>query len=196
DPLYRRVLERYIHRATEGGVTQAVYPEGGLTRDGCLRPPQLGLLDYMLRGFDPAGARDLVFIPVGINYDRTLEDRTLLLDRPAGGPATRPRRRGPAALATTLGFVVHNLGLMARSRWHRLGYACVNFGTPISMRERLARRGVDLRPLSREGRFREIEALAGDLMAAIGRVVPVLPVPLVASVFLAHPDEPLYEREA
>src|SRR6202035_3999222 len=42
DPLYRRVLERYIQMATAAGVTQAVYPEGGLTRDGPPRPPQLG----------------------------------------------------------------------------------------------------------------------------------------------------------
>ena len=51
DELYRRVLERYIAMATEAGVTQAVYPEGGLTRDGRLREPRFGVLDYMLRGF-------------------------------------------------------------------------------------------------------------------------------------------------
>jgi glycerol-3-phosphate O-acyltransferase len=202
NPLYRRVLERYIHMATEGGVTQAVYPEGGLSRDGHLRPPKLGLLDYMLRSFDPAGPRDLVFIPVGINYDRTLEDRTLLLERgePGGqggqGEAKppAPRRRG-AALRTTLGFAARHLGLMARNRWHRFGYACVNFGTPISMRQRLGRRGLDLRSLPREERFREVAALAGELMAAIGRVVPVLPVPLVATVFLRHPERALSELE-
>jgi 1-acyl-sn-glycerol-3-phosphate acyltransferase len=79
DELYRKVLERYIAMATEAGVTQAVYPEGNLSRDGRMRAPKLGALDYMTRGFDPDGERDLVFIPLGINYDRTLEDRTLLL---------------------------------------------------------------------------------------------------------------------
>jgi glycerol-3-phosphate O-acyltransferase len=200
DPLYRRVLERYIHMATEGGVTQAVYPEGGLSRDGRLRPPKLGLLDYMLRGFDPAGPRDLVFIPVGINYDRTLEDRTLLLDRDARGDrngrdSPAPRRRGLAAVGTTLGFVGKNLALAARSRWHRFGYACVNFGTPVSMKERLGASGRDLRALPREERFREIATLADELMAAIGRVVPVLPVPLVATVFLRQAERPLSELE-
>ena len=51
DELYRRVLERYIAMATEAGVPQAVFPEGGLTRDGRMREPKLGVLDYMLRGF-------------------------------------------------------------------------------------------------------------------------------------------------
>src|ERR671917_2480835 len=80
DDLYRRVLERFVQMALEGGLTQVFYPEGGLSRDGKLREPKLGLLDYMLRSFDPHGVRDIVFIPVGINYDRTLEDRTLLRD--------------------------------------------------------------------------------------------------------------------
>jgi glycerol-3-phosphate O-acyltransferase len=33
DPLYRCVLERYIHMATKEGVCQAVFLEGGLSRD-------------------------------------------------------------------------------------------------------------------------------------------------------------------
>jgi len=59
NPLYRLALERYVNMATESGVVQAVYPEGGLTRDGALRRPKLGLLDYMVRAFDPQGERDL-----------------------------------------------------------------------------------------------------------------------------------------
>src|SRR6476619_8463767 len=77
EPLYRKVLSRDVHLAVAGGLAQAMFPEGGLTRDGKLRPPKLGLLSYMVSGFDPAGARDIVFVPVGLNYDRVLEDRLL-----------------------------------------------------------------------------------------------------------------------
>jgi glycerol-3-phosphate O-acyltransferase len=59
DELYRRVLERYIAMATEAGVPQAVFPEGGLSRDGRLREPRLGLFDYILKSFDPGGAHDV-----------------------------------------------------------------------------------------------------------------------------------------
>ena len=55
DPLYRIVLDRYVQMATTAGVTQAVFPEGGLTVDGLLRAPKFGLLDYMLKGFDANG---------------------------------------------------------------------------------------------------------------------------------------------
>jgi glycerol-3-phosphate O-acyltransferase len=176
-------------------VTQAVYPEGGLSRDGRLRPPKLGLLDYMLRGFDPQGERDLVFIPVGINYDRVLEDRTLLLDVP---DPTAPQARHPSRLAavrTTLRFALRNLSLMARSRWHRLGYACVDFGSPLSTKAWLAARRLDFRALGKEERFQHLGELAGELMTAIGRSIPVVPVPLVATVFLRRPGERLSELE-
>ena len=75
--LYRKVLARYVHMATTAGVTQAIFPEGGLSRDGRLRPPKFGLLSYMVSGFDPLGPRDVVFVPVAVNYDRVLEDRML-----------------------------------------------------------------------------------------------------------------------
>jgi len=183
DPLYRIVLERYVAMATEGGVVQAIYPEGGLTKDGALRTPRLGLLDYMTRAFDPKGERDIVFIPVGINYDRTLEDRSQVL---AFTPEA-PRRGAGFAAATSLKFLLRNLLLMLQGRWYRFGYACVNFGSPLSMRAYSLERGIDLRTLPREERFHETEKLAEALMRSVGRVIPVLPVSLVSTALLRHP---------
>jgi glycerol-3-phosphate O-acyltransferase len=187
DDLYRRVLERYIAMATEAGVTQAVYPEGGLSRDGKLRAPRFGVIDYMLRGFRADGERDLVFVPLGLNYDRVLEDRTLLRD--ADGPA--PRTGGLRAATTTLRFIGHQLGLMLRSRWHRFGYACVNFGTPVSVRAWTQQRGIAWGQLDRTQRQAEVAALGQHLMAQVGALVPVLPVPLVATALLVDPQRAL-----
>jgi glycerol-3-phosphate O-acyltransferase len=190
DELYRRVLERYIAMATEAGVPQAVFPEGGLSRDGRMREPRLGVLEYMLRGWNEQ-ERDLVFVPVGINYDRVLEDRTLLKSIDPGA-----RRVGRTrALCNTARFVFHNLGLALRSEWHRFGYACVNFGSPVSMREYCASRGLDFRRLSGEERRRATAELGRELMAAVGRVVPVVPVALIASVFTLHPQRALSQLE-
>ena len=191
DELYRKVLERYIVMATEGGVTQAVYPEGGLTRDGRMRAPKLGALDYMVRGFNPGGERDLVFIPLGVNYDRTLEDRTLLL-------ALDENRKKPGALKAvwnTLAFCAGQALLMIRSEWHRFGYACVNFGTPVSMREFVRARGIDFGKLEKEERYARIAELGSHLMRSVGRLIPVLPVPLVALVFERNPGRALSELE-
>jgi glycerol-3-phosphate O-acyltransferase len=192
DPLYRMVLQRYVQMATEGGVPQAVYPEGGLSVDGRLRAPKLGLLDYMLKTFDPAGERDLVFIPVGINYDRVLEDRTLLLKLDSGGP----RPGGIAyASAVTLGFAARQLWSMLLGSWHRFGYACVNFGKPVSMRAYVQARGFDFRALGDEERRVKVTELGQHLMAQIGAVVPVLPVALVATVLLQARGQALSELD-
>ena len=187
DELYRRVLERYIAMATEAGVPQALFPEGGLTRDGRIREPRLGVIDYMMRGFRPEGEHDLVFVPLGINYDRVLEDRSLLLALDPGA-----RRAGRvSALWRTLAFAARNVRLMLASEWHRFGYACVNFGSPISMRDYCRSRGVDFQRLSGEERRRETSALGEHLMRAVGRIVPVVPVPLMATVFVRNPGREL-----
>jgi glycerol-3-phosphate O-acyltransferase len=189
--LYRRVLERYVQMAIDGGAVQAIFPEGGLTRDGLLRPPKTGLLDYMLRAYDPAGERDIVFVPVGLNYDRVLEDRTLL----AEGGATAERRSGIAAVRNALAFIISQLWLRLRGRWYRFGYACANFGAPISLRSYLAHAGWDPSKLDREQRFQRVTELAADLMNAVGHIVPVLPVSLVAHVFIDAPELALSEEE-
>ncbi len=189
DPLYRKVLERYVAMATAAGVTQAVFPEGGLSRDGKLRPPKLGILDYMLRSFDPSGERDLVFVPVGINYDRTLEDRSFLLEL---DPSRE--RRGNAAINTAR-FVLKNLSLVARNKWHRFGYACVNFGTPVSVKAYLRERRLDLRGLGKEERCRRVEEFGGKLMEAVARVLPVVPVSVVATLFVRDPERSWSELE-
>jgi glycerol-3-phosphate O-acyltransferase len=177
--LYRRVLERYIHMATKEGVCQAVFPEGGLSRDGRLQTPKLGVLDYMLRNYKPEMDRDIVFVPVGINYDRTLEDRSQLrtLDSDA------PKRSKWFVSMTTLRFIRHSLILMIMSRWQRFGYACVNFGPPISMRQYCRSRQIDFSGMERSLRFKEIAKLADQIMSAIKKVIPILPISLVSTVF-------------
>jgi glycerol-3-phosphate O-acyltransferase len=173
DALYRRVLERFVQMAVEGGLTQVVFPEGGLSRDGALREPKIGLLDYMLRRFDPAGGRDLVFVPVAIGYDWVLEDESLL---ELGGPG--PSRMGVVS-------VVRTIQLALRGR--RLARAAVNFGTPISAREYLQTHDVDFRALGREERVEWVRILARTLMQTIGEIMPVVPVPVIARIFVRDP---------
>ncbi len=191
DALYRTVLQRYVQMATEAGVCQAVFPEGGLTTDGKLRVPKLGLLDYMVKGFDPNGERDLVFVPVGVNYDRVLEDRTLLLKRSDHGAPPSV----PYALFTSFRFLLKNLWRMVTGRWYRFGYACVNFGPPLSMRRYVREQHVDFRALNEDQRHAAVAQLGQHVMGEIGRVVPLTPVALVASVFVHNPGKPFSELE-
>lgn len=171
--LYRQVLARYVQMATAGGVAQAIFPEGGLSLNGKLMPPRMGLLTYVLEGFDPEG-RDFVFVPVAINYDRVLEDRVLI------AAAARGDRRFGARISVVVRFIVSKFWQGLRGRITRFGTAAVVFGEPISLRS--------------FGPERAVEDLAENLMARIEEVMPVLAVPLVAHV-LAQQSTPILKQE-
>ncbi|UCH61934.1 MAG: 1-acyl-sn-glycerol-3-phosphate acyltransferase [Fidelibacterota bacterium] len=191
NPLYRRVLARYVQMATEGGVVQAIFPEGRLSMDGRFCEPKIGLLKYILEGFDPEGERDLVFIPVAVNYDRVIEDRTLLL---ASDPHAEKKSR-LFTVRTSLGFIFHNFWLMARGGWYRFGYAAANFGAPISMREYMRTNRINSLNGDKKTGIANLQLLANDLMAAVGQVMPVLPVSLVAYVFAERPGRAFSDLE-
>lgn len=159
--LYRKVLARYVELSTEGGVTQAIFPEGGLSLTGALQPPKLGLLSYVVDGFDLEGPRDLVFVPVAINYDRVLEDRVLIAAHARGD------RRFGARISVVLGFILRKFWQRLRGKDTRFGAAAVAFGEPLSLRE--AEDPAD------------VEALSQDLIARIEDAMPVLGVPLVCT---------------
>ncbi len=185
NPLYRRVLERYVNLSTRAGVCQAVFLEGGLTRDGALREPKLGFLDYMLRDYHPEVDRDVVFVPVGINYDRVIEDKSLLrrLD-----PAAEKRSKW-FVIKTTTKFFFKTVFMPRKQRWRRFGYACVNFGNPISAKAYCRATHTDMSKMDQEMRFACVKQLAADLMKKISDVIPVLPVALMSEIVLATNGE-------
>lgn len=164
--LYRRVLARYVGLATNGGVTQAVFPEGGLSLDGKLTPPKLGLLKYIIEE-RTAGERDVVFVPVSLNYDRVFEDRILVAAGQAG------ERRFRARISVIARFILRQFWLRITGRYHRHGYAAASFGAPVSLAE-----------FEREHPGAPVKKLGMLLMRRIGEGVPVLPVPLVARALL------------
>jgi len=167
-PLYRKVLARYVQMATAEGVTQAIFPEGGLSLDGRVGAPRLGLLNYIVGGLPAEGGRDVVFMPVALGYDRVLEDSLLVRAAETGERRFRAR---PLAVLRFLGSRAFGW-VLGRDR--RLGYAAVSFGQPLSARAFLSSAPVPT-----------TEALAERLMHEVARVVPVLPVPLAAAA-MAH----------
>lgn len=159
-PLYRRVLSRYVQMATEEGVTQAIFPEGGLSLTGAVGPAKLGILSYIVAGWRPGG-RDVVFVPVALAYDRVIEDRVLVAARAEG------TRRFRASVWSISKFIGRQLRRVVLGRFQKFGSASVAYGAPLSLSAYLSERRGDA-----------VAELAADLMARIAREVPVLPVPL------------------
>lgn len=190
NPLYRKVLERYVYTATHSGVCQAVFLEGGLSRDGLLAKPKLGFLDYILRNYDWQRDRDVVFVPVGINYDRLLEDENLLAwDKREARSSTLQH------LSKLWRFLRINLLAGSRARWKRYGYASVNFGVPISMRSYSEEHGLEFNHLQKEQRIPRVLELAETLMQSLRYVMPIIPVPVIAAVLLRAGEKPMTSLE-
>lgn len=169
NPLYRRVLARYVQMATKAGVAQAVFPEGGLSRDGTVGDPKLGLLHYILMDFDPEKDRDVVFVPVALNYDRVIEDRVLI----AAGEDSVNRFR--FRWRDAFRYFVKHLFQRLSGRFVRFGNAAVSFGEPLSLSDFLKGKQGD-----------QTRAIGRELVARIKVNVPVVPVPLVAHLILQH----------
>ena len=166
--LYRRVLARYVKMATAEGLTQAVFPEGGLSLNGALGPPKLGILHYMIDGND---TREVIFVPVSLNYDRVLEDRLLLRASAKG------ERRFRVGLRAAAGYLWRYYRRRFANRDYRFGTAAAVFGAPIRLSEARAASKGDL-----------TVAVASELMARIKAAMPVLPVPLIATVMAGAAD--------
>lgn len=175
DPLYRQVLAAYVRLSAAEGLHQAFFPEGELTRDGKMRAPKLGFLSYYCRACSED--RDIVFVPVGINYDRIPEDRRLV--RSSSG---FENPRASFLIGSSLRYIASVLALPFRRREHRYGHACVAFDAPVSLHEWLRKQGIDLSELQNQERYTWLSEFAQDLMERCARQIPAPPVVLVASV--------------
>lgn len=193
DPVYHLVLRRYMQIITDEGVTQGIFIEGGLSRDGALRPAKIGLLDSLATRSDPtapvaagarAPAREVWFLPIGINYDRVLEDEVLTREV-EGAEGMGSGLAWYLSTATRVSrYLFANLPRYLFWRVRKFGYAAVHFGEPVALSALFDRPLSELRTLDRDERKPVLQAAADRLLGAIGDVVPVTPVPLVTAAIL------------
>jgi glycerol-3-phosphate O-acyltransferase len=123
-------------------------------------------------------------IPVAINYDRVLEDRSLLRELDAREGRKRPPRH--AQLGEVLHYVWWNLARIVARKWKRYGRAAVVIGEPfplapwIDEQDRNAGTG-GLFALERAERLARVQALTDIVLEKIGDIVPVTPVSLACA---------------
>lgn len=183
EPLYHAILSKFVQTITRHGVTQGIFIEGGLTRDGAFQKPKLGMLDYIVSAKrEPDFSAPLFIIPTAVNYDRVLEDRNLteeLLGR-------EERSTKGEKLKTTFDYLFKSFFRGLFHRFKRYGYAIVSFGTPISIDDFARAHPAILSP-SYDDRKPELQRLAETVMSEISTALPVTPVTMVASIFARHP---------
>jgi glycerol-3-phosphate O-acyltransferase len=182
DLLYRRALERYVQMATAARVPHAIFPEGALSPDGGMQPARFGLLSYVTKHFDPVSSPDIVIIPIGTNYDRVPEDINMVSSNSA-----EFRARGKCfVIGSGIKFGLRTISEVLLHR-RSFGYACAQFGRPVSFRSWLEGHHIDWRKLDREQRFTWLNRFGDEMMATVQTLIPAPPVATLCWVMCRAP---------
>ncbi len=189
NPLYKKILERYVFLATKNCIPQGVFIEGALSRDGFMQPLKLGLLNYVLKAYNQGSCKDIVFIPSALNYDRIPEDKTLVKHQKEGF-----NEKGPIySLLAFLKFAATVASYVVPRRHKPYGYACVNFGEPISFRQWQTKHNIDISSQDKLQRRESVGAFGEYVASAIKSLLPVLPTSLLAVVLKTNGYKPMSE---
>jgi glycerol-3-phosphate O-acyltransferase len=189
NPLYHRILERYVYLATSHCIPQGVFIEGGLSRDGRIQPLKLGLLNYLVKAIGENSCKDIVFVPCALNYDKIPEDKSLIARQEEG--FTEKGRL--YSLFSFLKFFATVTTYVVPRKHKPFGYACVNFGKPVSLNAWQQDRDVVIKEQGDSDRRESITALGNDLATRISDLIPILPTYLLARVLGDSDDLPISE---
>ncbi len=162
--LYREVFNRYIKALIEEGHPLEFFLEGGRSRSGKLILPKIGFLTILLQAFQEGYAKDLIFVPASISYDRILEEKAFVNEM-SGGEKSKENFRQ----------IIQARHFLKK----KYGKIYIRFGEPLSLKDYLESRPLDA--------AKAHKPLAFHLIRSINRVTLVTPLSLTASAILtAH----------
>jgi len=134
-------------------------------------------------------------VPVAINYDRVLEDRSLLRELDEREGRTRPPKT--AQMLEVLRYVWWNSARLVVRKWKRYGRAAVVIGEPIPIapwldeQDRITGGFFDI---ERVHRLSRVQALSDSVLDRVAAIIPVTSVTLACAAiqsfdgdFISHP---------
>lgn len=74
DPLYKAIFTEYVTQLTKDKTIMEFFVEGTRSRSNKMLLPKFGILQIMTNTFFDKKVEEITFVPVNINYTRTLED--------------------------------------------------------------------------------------------------------------------------
>jgi glycerol-3-phosphate O-acyltransferase len=165
-PVYRFALRTFIAHlvSTQANLIWSI--EGGRSRTGKLRPPRLGLLNYVVEAAGQVDA-DVQLVPVSIIYDQLPGNEVELMTSEAKGHGKTPEN--------ARWFFSYLRGLR-----RRLGRIYVDIGEPIALKARLAELDVE-----DPSRTHTVERIALEVCHRINVATPVTPTAAVCIALLA-----------
>ncbi|TAL29642.1 MAG: hypothetical protein EPN93_21375 [Spirochaetes bacterium] len=158
--LYPVIFKQYVKTLVSEGFSIEFFIEGGRTRTGKIVFPKLGFLSYLTEAIQEGYHRDLMFVPIAINYDRILEEQSYAKELKG------KEKEGESAVA-----MLESRKLLQR----KYGRVYVTFNKPISIREYIDR-GVPWEEMPTQ--------IAHDVVRRINEVTVVTPFALVTAAML------------
>ena len=76
--LYTAVFKQYLKTLVADSYPLEFFVEGGRTRTGRPVFPKMGIINYLVEAIDEHYNRDLIFLPISINYDRVPEESSYI----------------------------------------------------------------------------------------------------------------------
>ena len=180
--LYKSIFRSYLGYLVNEGFTQEFFIEGGRSRTGKSLSPKLGVLSWILEAFAKSGRRELLFVPVGISYDRIVEEKSML-DELEGGSKSQESVFGLLRARSLLRY--------------RFGDVQVRFGEPISAadlpRENCIFDGSDF--LREREKRTAVAGFANSLVERINWSMVVNGTSVISSVLIGGNERGLFRDE-
>lgn len=169
---YKFVLRQYLDYLLEKRFSLEWFIEGGRSRSGKLREPQLGMLAYVAHAYQRGVADDVALVPVSINYDQITDISSYAAEQ-------RGRSKESESLSWAIKFI---MGLQ-----HKNGSIHLRFGHPIMMSEHVP---VDTDLHSPEG-HNILPKLAFEISNGINDITPITSISLVTLALLSRENHGL-----
>ena len=170
--LYSAVFSTYIKRLLREGYVQEFFPEGTRSRTGKLLFPKLGMLSMEVEAFSEGVSEDLFLVPISISYEKVVEESSYSKE----SEGVKKEKEKFRDLLKTPKFLKK-----------KYGRVYIQFAQPLSLREYLQSKKLDLARMGSKGRRRVVEDLALRTCFSINEVTTVTPSALAALVLLNHP---------
>lgn len=158
--LYPEVFKQYVKTLVYEGYPIEFFIEGGRSRTGKPVLPKYGFLNYLIDAIHEGYNKDLVFVPISINYDRILEESSYSKEL-----------KGKEKEKESFRSVMESRKLLNR----KYGKVYISFNTPFTLKE-IEDQGVEKSQLP--------EAVSTAIIRKINEVTMVTPFSLTSATIL------------
>lgn len=158
--LYPEVFRQYVKTLVYEGYPIEFFIEGGRSRTGKPVLPKYGFLNYLIDAVHEGYNKDLVFVPISINYDRILEESSYSKEL-----------KGKEKEKESFRSVMESRKLLRR----KYGKVYISFNTPFTLKE-IEAQGVEESKLPEE--------VSATIIRKINEVTMVTPFSLTSATIL------------